>query len=185
MMRKNNLLAFSLIALSLTQAQGQSQDLDLSNALQEFRSNTLQVNFSARILAADEKPVWNVESTKLTIPGRSVRVRLDGDNVRIYLICTPYMQADGEILLLAQGQIWFTEPPEEKVKYFSPFYSIPVSLGEKVLFFPLGVSGEPSNKDFFNIEMQIQIVPYNEKSTQDNASHDASSAQDNATPDNE
>lgn len=157
--KKRTLVAFSLLALSLTQ-QAQAQETDLGAALQELQSNALQINFSARVLAADEKPVWNVESSKLTIPGRSVKVRLEGDNVRIYLICTPYVQENGDLLLLAQGQIWLSEPPEEKVKYFSPFYSIPVSLGEKILFFPLGVSADAGQKDFFNIEVQVQIVAY-------------------------
>ena len=89
---------------------------------------------------------------------------MDGDNIRIYLICTPYLQDDGDVLLLAQGQVWLTEPSDKEVKYSSAFYSIPVSYGKKVLFFPLGVSdAAASAKDFFNIEVEIKIVPYEEK----------------------
>jgi hypothetical protein len=166
------LIAFSLLALSFAQAQAQgqaqppSQEMDLKDALGELLSTALQVTISARILPADEKPVWNVESTKLTIPGRSVKVRLDGDNVRIYLVCTPYSQDNGDILLLAQGQVWLTEPPENEVKYFSSFYSIPVSYGEKILFFPLGLSDEMAQKEGkepLNIELEIQIVPYSKE----------------------
>jgi hypothetical protein len=162
------LVAISLLAFSFARAESQAaeQELDLKDALSELLSNALQVNISARVLPADEKPVWNVESTKLTIPGRSVKVRLDGDNVRIYLICTPYIQENGDILLLAQGQVWLTEPPEKEVKYFSTFYSIPVTYGEKILFFPLGLSDEiaqKQEKQSFNIELEIQIVPYKEK----------------------
>jgi hypothetical protein len=165
---RTGLVAISLLALSFARAESQAaeQELDLKDALSELLSNALQVNISARVLPADEKPVWNVESTKLTIPGRSVKVRLDGDNVRIYLICTPYIQENGDILLLAQGQVWLTEPPEKEVKYFSSFYSIPVTYGEKILFFPLGLSDEiaqKQEKQSFNIELEIQIVPYNKE----------------------
>jgi hypothetical protein len=163
---KKSLFALSLIALSLAQANAQTQEMNLKDALQELLSNALQINISARLLPADREPVWNVESSKLTIPGRAVRVRLDGDNVRIYLICTPYVQDNGDILLVAQGQVWFSEPPEKEVKYFSTFYSIPVSFGEKVLFFPLGQPDVAGQKDFFNIEMEIQIVPYKVKEKQ-------------------
>ncbi len=158
--RNKKLVAFSLLALSLAQARADGQDPDLGTILPEFGSSTLQISFSVRILGPDEIAVWNVESTKLTIPGRSVRVRLDGDGVRIYLICTPYVQQDGSVLLVAQGQIWLSEPPEETVKYYSPFYNIPVSMGEKILFFPLGFSEDSGKRDFYNIEMQIKIDPY-------------------------
>ena len=162
-----------LLALAVAQAHGQaaSTDTDPKDAMQELLSKALTVTVSARILPPDapdaqvETPVWNAESTKLTIPGRSIKVRLDGDNVRIYLICTPYLQDNGEVLLLAQGQVWFTEPRDNENRYVSTFYSIPVSYGEKVLFFPLGVSNpDETQKQHFNIEVEIKIVPYEKKS---------------------
>jgi hypothetical protein len=165
--RNKKLVAFSLLALSLAQARAEGQNPDLGTIFPEFGSSTLQISFSVRILGPDETAVWNVESTRLTIPGRSVRVRLDGDGVRIYLICTPYVQQDGSILLVAMGQIWLSEPPEETVKYYSPFYNIPVSMGEKILFFPLGFSEDAGEKDFYNIEMQIKIDPYAQSGSED------------------
>jgi len=161
-----------LLAMAVVQAQGQAAapapDTDPKDALQELLSKALTVTVSARIVPpdaqAEETPVWNAESTKLTIPGRSIKVRLDGENVRIYLICTPYIQDNGEVLLLAQGQVWFTEPQDNENRYVSTFYSIPVSYGEKVLFFPLGV-GDPdqAQKQHLNIELEIKIVPYEKK----------------------
>ncbi len=108
--------------------------------------------------------IWNAESTKLTISGRAIRVRLDGDNVRIFLICTPYVQEDGSVLLLAQGQVWFTEPTDKESKLYNTFYTIPVTMGEPVFFFPLGVSdADQTQKGFFNIEVEIKIAPYEQK----------------------
>ncbi len=161
-----------LLALAVARAQGQAPapDTDPKEALQELLSKALTVTVSARILppdAQEETPVWNAESTKLTIPGRSIKVRLDGENVRIYLTCTPYLQDNGEVLLLAQGQVWFTEPQDNENRYVSTFYSIPVSYGEKVLFFPLGVSNpDETQKQHFNIELEIKIVPYEKKQQQ-------------------
>jgi len=158
-----------LLALAVAHANGQAQGIetDPKEALQELLSKALTVTVSARILPPDteeETPIWNAESTKLTIPGRSIKVRLDGDNVRIYLICTPYLQDNGEVLLLAQGQVWFTEPQDNENRYVSTFYSIPVSYGEKILFFPLGVSSaDTPQKRHLNIELEIKIVPYEKK----------------------
>jgi hypothetical protein len=155
------------LAVAHSHAQTQGADSDPKEALQELLSKALTVTVSARVMppdAQEETSIWNAESTKLTLPGRSIKVRLDGENVRIYLICTPYLQENGEVLLLAQGQVWFTESPDKGNRYFSTFYSIPVSFGEKVLFFPLGLSdGEAPQKNHFNIEVEIKIVPYEKK----------------------
>ncbi len=157
------IIALSVLTLSLAKVQAQSQaqsQEELQEALKALLSNALQINISVRVLSSDETPVWNMESTKLTLPGRSVNVRLDGDNVKIFLICTPYVQENGTMLLLAQGQVWLSSPPDSSVKSVSTFYNIPVSLGEKVLFFPLGIPTTVAKKDTFNIELEIQIVPY-------------------------
>jgi hypothetical protein len=167
MTRKRNIIVPLLLALAVAQAQAQDTEDDPKEALQQLLSKALTITISARVLppeTQEDAPVWNAESTKLTIPGRSIKVRLDGDNVRIYLICTPYVQDSGEVLLLAQGQVWLTEPTDKEATYYSTFYSIPVSFGEKVLFFPLGLAdAETQQKDFFNIELEIKIVPYEPK----------------------
>ena len=162
-----------LLVMAVANAGAQSQapspdaETDPKEALQQLLSKALSVTVSAKIVppsSNEETPVWNAESTKLTLPGRSIKVRLDGDNVRIYLICTPYLQDDGEVLLLAQGQVWLTGEPQSENKYYNTFYTIPVSFGEKVVFFPLGVSDavKPDGK-YFNIELEIKIVPYEQK----------------------
>jgi hypothetical protein len=162
MVARCNVFVPLLLALAVTRAPAEENEMDLKEALRALLSNALEVHVSARVLPADAKPIWNVESTRLTLPGRPIKVRLDGENLRIYLICTPYVKDTGEVLLLAQGQVWLSQPPEKEVKYFNTFYSIPVTFGEKVLFFPLGVaSGEAGQQDdFFNIELEIKIVPY-------------------------
>jgi hypothetical protein len=154
-------LAPLIIALAALPAHSEDHEPDPREALQSLLSNALEVTIAARMLPADEKPIWNAQSTKVTIPGRSIRVRLDGDNVRIYLVCTPYVEDNGEVLLLAQGQVWFSTPTDKEIKYSSTFSSIPVSFGEKVLFFPMGITdAEAQKKGFVNIEVEIKIVPY-------------------------
>jgi hypothetical protein len=165
--RNRNVVVPLLLTLAVAGAHAQEAATDPKEALQQLLSKALSVTISARVLPSDtqgDTAIWNAESTKLTIPGRAIKVRLDGDNVRIYLLCTPYVQEDGEVLLVAQGQVWLTQPTDREVKYSSTFYSIPLSFGEKVLFFPLGLSNaEEQSKDFYNIELEIKIVPYEEK----------------------
>jgi hypothetical protein len=158
-----------LLALAAGPAHAQAADTeaDTPDALRQLLASALSIHVTATILppgALEDTPVWNAESTNLTLPGRSIKIRLDGDNVRIYLVCTPYMQEDGEVLLLAQGQVWFMEPTDKDNRYFSTFYSIPVSFGEPILFFPLGFSdAAEGQKDYFNIKLEIRISPYEQK----------------------
>lgn len=160
MVKGRLVLAPLFLALAVAQAHARDMDQDPREALQSLLTKALRITISARVLPADDKPIWNAESTKLTLPGRPIRLRLDGDNVRISLVCTPYVQDRGEVLLLAQGEIWFSTPADREVKYSSAFYSIPVSYGETVLFFPLGFSeAEARQKDVLNMELEIKIVP--------------------------
>lgn len=170
MMTRHATLVPLLLAIAVAQspAQAQAPDIDPKEALQQLLSNALSITISARVVPPDAEEqdgsIWNEESTKLTISGRAIRVRLDGDNVRISLICTPYVQEDGTVLLLAQGQVWFTEPTDKESKLYNTFYTIPVTFGEPVLFFPLGVSDtDQPEKGIFNIEVEIKIVPYEKK----------------------
>jgi len=161
MVRRSVVLAPLLLALTALQAQAEQSQLNAKEALQSLLSNALQVTIAARMLPSEEKPIWKAQSTQITLPGRSIRVRLDGDNIRIYLICTPYVQDNKGVLLLAQGQVWFAEPTDNEVKYSSTFSSIPISFGEKVLFFPLGFTGEQAQrKGVASVQVEVEIVPY-------------------------
>jgi hypothetical protein len=169
MMHRHGGLVPLLLALAVAQSPAQETEIDPKEALRQLLSTALSVTIKARVVQSadgteEEAPIWNPEVTKLTIPGRSIKVRLDGDDVRIYLIVTPYVQDDGEVLLLAQGQVWLTEPTVKESMYSNTFYTIPVTFGEPVLFFPLGLSDEETQeKSFVNIELEIRIVPYEQK----------------------
>ncbi len=161
MLRKTSAVVPLLFAFAVANVQAQEAAADPADALQQLLSTAMTVSISARIVPPDSQadtPIWNAESTKLTIPGRSIRVRLEGDNVRIYLVCTPYVQEDGEVLLLAQGQVWFSTPTEKESRVSNSFYTIPVTYGTPVFFYPLGVSdADAQQKGYFNIEVEIRI----------------------------
>ena len=91
--------------------------------------------------------------------------RLVGENIRIDVVFTPYQEEDGNLLLVAQGQVWYSEVSEVskvKTRYLTSIQSLPVSLGEKVLFFPLGVSNEEAGTKTLNIQLEVEIFPYRE-----------------------
>lgn len=147
-----------LILLVMAIFRGNAQEFELEEALRPILDEALQLNIIARVLPLGTEQEWNMRSSKLTIPGRSIAVKLLGENIRIFVVLTPYWQENGKLLLVAQGEVLLSEMAEGEVKYLSAVKSIPISLGEKVLFFPLGVSRELRKS--FNIELEIEILSY-------------------------
>ena len=149
----------SLLLLSLLRITG--QEGDSQETLKALMDEALRINIVARILPSDERLDFNVEKSKLTIPGRPVIVQLMGNNISINAILTPYLKKDGKIILVAQGQVWSPEPQAEKpVRYLSSLKSLPISLGEKIIFFPLGIPRDATQSDVFNIALEIEVVPF-------------------------
>lgn len=153
----------SAIALLVIARGGIAQEINLQAALQELMDTAVQLNITARVLPPNETPVWNVRDTKLTVPGRSVAVKMTGNNIRVDVVLTPYVEADGKLLLLAQGQVWLSEASEKQVRYHSTLKSIPLAWGEKVLFYPLGLADTVSDHQVFNLQLEIQVLPYRSK----------------------
>jgi hypothetical protein len=156
-------LVVILFALGLVSVAAQDNGLERffeDEDLESLIDEALQLQITAKVLPPDQQPVWNSQSKKVTIPGRSVAVRLVGDNIRIDVVFTPYQEEGGNLLLVAQGQVWFSEAPNAKTTYLTTIQSIPVSWGEKVLFFPLGFSSELSKTSTFNIQLEVEIYPY-------------------------
>jgi len=157
------ILVVLLLAFGLVSAGAQDNELERffeDEDLESLIDEALQLQITAKVLPPDQQPVWNSQSKKLTIPGRSVAVRLVGDNIRIDVVFTPYQEENGNLLLVAQGQVWFSEAPDAKTTYLTTIQSIPVSWGEKVLFFPLGYSSELPQASTFNIQLEVEIYPY-------------------------
>ena len=139
---------------------GQEQN-NIEEILKALEEEALEINIVARILSPNDKPVVNAVSSKLTIPGRPVVVRIKGRNIFISATLTPYLPENGKLILVAQGQVWFSESAEEQpVKYHSSMKSIPITMGEKIFFFPLGVAQDFAASNQFNIALEIEIVPF-------------------------
>ncbi len=150
-----------LLAVAGLQAGAQSTELDRlfqNRDLESLIDQALQLNITAKVLPPGETPVWNSAGSKVTLPGRAVAVRLVGEKLHIDVVFTPYEEENGELLLVAQGQIWMAGAQE--TRYFTTFKSVPVDVGEKVLFFPLGLSPNMQQGDTFTLQIEVEIYPY-------------------------
>ena len=115
---------------------------DLEEAMRLLSDQALSVHIVARIIEAGEVTVWNMEVSRVTISGRAVSVRLDGSNVVVQVQFTPIQEAGNELKLIARGETWVSHPQSADIQYRTTFRTMPISLGEPVVFLPLGARAE-------------------------------------------
>lgn len=173
-MRPAAVLGFSLVLLLSGVMPGVSQNADgtgvdvdsLDEALRELADTAMGVHITARITEGSQQTVWDMDVTRVTISGRAVTVRLDGSNITVVAKFTPYRDSDDSILLVAQGQTWISRDGDtQQVDYQTAFESMPIELGETVVFLPLGdneltMDVETDEPATFNIELEVTVVPY-------------------------
>lgn len=153
------------VGLSLPSIDAQESPPDLDESLEDLLSGALMLHVNARIIDQDQnETVWTMDLTRVTISGRSVRVQLDGSNITVVAEFTPYWEGDGNLMLVAQGRTWLSAngDPEEP-DYRTSFTTLPVQLGEPIIFLPLGNSSVPVDTERFgrlNIELEINVERY-------------------------
>jgi hypothetical protein len=170
-MRKS--AALSLLMLAGLTAYGYALDLDQALAL--LKDKALAVHITARVTENGKQTIWNMDLSEVTIFGRSVTVKLNGSNIVVVATFTPYRETSNSVLLVAQGQTWITSPVDKQVKYATSFRSLPIDMGEKVLFYPLGVNVQTEKYGNINIELEVRVVPYEQHAG--NARADGSNTQ--------
>lgn len=134
--------------------------LDLQEALSILMDKALAVHITARVMENGKQTIWNMDISQVTISGKAVTVNLNGNNIVVTAQFTPYKESGNQVLLVAQGQTWITSPVDKKVKYATSFKSLPIDLGEPVLFYPLGVNLQTEKYGNVYIELEIRVVPY-------------------------
>lgn len=125
--------------------------------LKFLENRALVVNIVAQVISDGPDPIWKMETTTFTISGRAVKVKLEGGNVFGFAYFTPYLQEDESILLLAQGEVWVSSMETDEIKYYPTMKSLRIDPGEKILFFPLGLSENPIKQNY-RIELEIQVT---------------------------
>ncbi len=150
-MRKN-LIIFLLLVQSVVSVSG----LELQNALSYLKDNILLLHVTTNVLDSTGKNIWTTELSKITINGRSVKIKISGLNVLVIADITPYLHENNTILLVSQGEVWIGSSSSDTVRHYATIKSIPVNSGERVFFFPLGII--KASLETYTIELEIQVV---------------------------
>lgn len=125
----------------------------------------LKVHIKARIIdEGANQELWNMDLTRFTISGRSITVQLEGTNIRVHAEFTPYWESENQLVLVAQGQTWIsTDGNMDEPEYRTSFTTLPIELGEPILFLPLGSGHVPVDTERFgrlNIELELNVERY-------------------------
>lgn len=153
--------AFALLfVLGALSAHG----VDLDDLLQSLLDRALTVSITARVTDNGRETVQSYELTRVTISGRAVRLRLEGGNLTIIAEFTPYEDENG-ILLVAEGRIILRNADNEEVQYRTSLRSVPLGVGERVVFYPLGqrssdVALADGAAGALNVELEVEVSPF-------------------------
>jgi hypothetical protein len=127
-----------------------------------LRERALVCTIEARVVEAGDEVAWQAADSKVTISGRPVSLKLAGDNLVVALQFTPYIRFQNGTppigYLVVQGQIWVNKN-DGGMYYQGVMQSVPVSMGEKIYFLPLGPK---KNRDDSSIEILFELQPYSE-----------------------
>ena len=135
---------------------------DLEDILRFLSDKVMSVQIKLRLLDQDEEITWDAESTRITVVGRAINIRLVGPSVVIDSYITPFGDIDENLVLVANGEIWFaSEAEDEGTRYESFIKSLPVVRGESIIFFPLGVAVD-SDTNIYTIQLEIKLLSYKE-----------------------
>jgi hypothetical protein len=141
----------------------------LDEIFPELRDRALICTIEARVVEDGDEVAWQAADSKVTISGRPVTLKLAGDNVVVALSFTPYIrfqsQAAPEGYLVVQGQIWVNKS-DSGMYYQGVMQTIPVSMGEKIYFLPLGprkTRGESLIEILFEVQPYRENVPHLEE----------------------
>jgi hypothetical protein len=132
----------------------------LGEMVSGLRRRAVVMDIDARVLGEEQAVVWSETHRKLSIPGSPVGIKLVGSNVVVEVQFTPFIRRQGSVLV-AQGQIWYTEPGKG-ISYYTSIQTIPLEFGEPIYFFPLGTSNQ------FGSSIEI-LITVNRNTAADNA----------------
>ena len=87
-----------------------SQEVELSDETLSLLKNLLRLEIDVKLIHTEEsKSVWSEKDTKYTIPGRAIKINVEGTNLKFFGYFTPYRLEGNKFLLFTQGQLWLED----------------------------------------------------------------------------
>ena len=97
------LVAVTWVVAAIAGAESQLQS-SIEDALRSALDDQLEIKIGLSLTQPDRFTTWNTQQSELTISGRSVNVEVTGSNIRIHAVFTPYLDAAGDLELVARAR---------------------------------------------------------------------------------
>lgn len=137
--------------------KNETDELKKSDSLNTAGVYIIKVNL--KIVDDEKNELVNSKWKMATFSGKAVAIHVKGNNLIIKADLTPYYVDSKSLLLLTRGNVMLKSVDSEPGKYYSTVNSLPVKLGEKALFFPLGLLDEKM-ENISSCVLEIEVQPY-------------------------
>lgn len=118
-------------------ASGAGEPGSLASIPAALLGDALTVTVTATVPREEGAEPWQAKDIKYTIPGTAVSVKMVGSDVAVLITLTPHRSQSGQLLLVAQGQVWYKDGAAG-LRYRTTLDTLSVDYGERILFYPLG-----------------------------------------------
>jgi len=145
--------------IDASQPLGPGRAVPGAPAAPAFPADALRLTLTCRITSrGDPSDAWEEKAESLIYPNKSLQLRMVGRDIVIVTILTPYEsgKGDGTYVMKTIGRIW-TKGDDSGLNYYSSLFSIPLKLGEKARYFPLGSKNE--GDDVVEIALKLEKAP--------------------------
>ena len=123
---------------------------------QDKNTRNYLINFCIRILDHEDNHLVNSSWSRVTRPGQSIAVNLKANNLNIAVLFVPYFVNENTIMLLSKSKVILKNVNDSGGRFYSAVDSIPLKIGEKALFFPLGLlQGKVENISSCVLEIEV------------------------------
>jgi hypothetical protein len=137
---------------------------DTMPLLEALKEQALEITVQTKNLDKDLKPVWTRDSSWVTVPGRSVSLKLENPTMLMVTQFTPYRKGT-ETQLLVQTQVWIRNADKKVIQSYTHINTLVVKFAEKLLYYPLGKRKVQNGESQPEIEMTITMIPYTSPET--------------------
>jgi hypothetical protein len=117
------------------------------------------INLCLRISDDANNSIVNSSWSRITVSGKPITINLKANNLQIAAVFIPYYIDEKSVVLLSQGKVMLKPVNNSEGKYYSTVDSLPLKIGEKALFFPLGLLDEKM-ENISSCVLEIEVQHY-------------------------
>jgi len=129
------------------------------NSNSEKSIKNYSINLCLRITDDADNPIVNSSWSRITVSGKPITINLKASNLQIAAVFIPYYVDEKSVVLLSQGKVMLKPVNQSEGKYYSTVDSLPLKIGEKALFFPLGLLDEKM-ENISSCVLEIEVQHY-------------------------